>query len=145
MYGRILALTALASLAAGCANEPGERDASYRSQEVTMIPAQPAQEITKYADANKDGKVTRDEAKADPLLAKGFEKYDLNDDDVLDRGEFARLEDANRRPVASRATTDGYTYTEPSAMPPDMQDVEIDSDPKLNRTGVPRSHSTTTE
>jgi hypothetical protein len=48
--------------------------------------------VAQYADRNRDGRVTRDEAGADPKLLAEFERYDTNDDDALDRGEFARLE-----------------------------------------------------
>lgn len=46
----------------------------------------------RYADGNRDGKVTRAEAQADPMLSASFDRYDLDDNDELDRGEFARLE-----------------------------------------------------
>lgn len=45
-----------------------------------------------YADGNRDGKVTRDEALADPMLSASFDRYDTDDNDELDRAEFARLE-----------------------------------------------------
>lgn len=47
-----------------------------------------------YADQNRDGRVTRAEAKADKALLANFERYDANDNGELDRGEFARLEEA---------------------------------------------------
>jgi len=61
--------------------------------------AQPPRKApVRYADANHDGKVTREEAQADRALAAAFDTYDKNGDGVLDPGEFAQLEaDSNRR------------------------------------------------
>jgi len=44
-----------------------------------------------YADANNDGKVTKEEAQVDPALAAAFDQYDHNHDGVLDGKEFAQL------------------------------------------------------
>jgi hypothetical protein len=52
----------------------------------------PAATATRYADADRDGKVSRQEAQADPALARSFPRYDANRDGQLDRAEFARLE-----------------------------------------------------
>lgn len=59
----------------------------------------------RYADEDKDGRVTRDEAVADPNLQASFDRYDANDDDALDRAEFARLEAraAQRKAAAQQA------------------------------------------
>lgn len=46
----------------------------------------------RFADEDRDGRVTRDEAVADPKLQASFDRYDANDDDALDRAEFSRLE-----------------------------------------------------
>lgn len=46
----------------------------------------------RYADEDNDGRVTRDEAVADPYLQASFDRFDANDDDALDRAEFSRLE-----------------------------------------------------
>jgi hypothetical protein len=144
MHRKFLALAVLGSLAGACADEPAERGhvelgPGYESPQATAPAPLTAREITQYADANNDGKVTRDEAKADPALAKRFDKYDLNNDDVLDRGEFARLE-GQRGAQPRSATADGWTFEVPTTLPPDMQDVEVSSDPSLNRTGVSHSH-----
>ncbi len=45
-----------------------------------------------FADENRDGKVTRAEAMADPALARNFDQYDRDEDNILDRAEFAQLE-----------------------------------------------------
>lgn len=49
-------------------------------------------ETPRYADADRDGHVTREEASVDPTLAARFERYDANRDGRLERAEFARLE-----------------------------------------------------
>lgn len=61
-------------------------------QPVDATPPEP-RKITRYADENRDGQVTRDEARADPALAARFDEYDLDRNGKLDRGEFARLDD----------------------------------------------------
>jgi hypothetical protein len=144
------ALLAAASLTSACAHRAAEDahvslGSGYAEPEgARPAPAADMQaEITRYADANNDGKVTRDEAKSDPMLEKHFARYDVNDDGVLDRGEFARLEDLSRNQRAAagtpKATADGWTIYEPS-LAPDRQGAEVASDPSLNRTGVSRSY-----
>lgn len=94
-----LAVLACVTTLAGCA-----RDARVAQSEfVTMEPQDVTPRITRYADADRDGTVTRDEAKADPALAATFDRYDLDKNDKLDRGEFAQLEDANRQRTATRS------------------------------------------
>ena len=87
MNPRLIVVVAIAPLAflAACAHDR----ADYSQFSVAEPRVEP---ITRYADANNDGKVTREEAKADPNLARSFDQYDGNKDGVLDRGEFARLE-----------------------------------------------------
>lgn len=53
-----------------------------------------------FADKDRDGKVTRKEAKVDPALERSFNRYDLDENDILDRGEFARLEAEGTQRVA---------------------------------------------
>jgi len=43
-------------------------------------------------DTNKDGKISQEEAKKNPSLAKKFDSVDSNHDQTLDEGEFARFE-----------------------------------------------------
>jgi hypothetical protein len=79
----LAALTALL-LACGSANEePGQ----WRSDAAST-----ADRTGRYADQDRDGKVTRAEAQADPNLAASFERYDTDGSGALERGEFARLE-----------------------------------------------------
>ena len=103
-----LNLGVLAALAAtfthgGCAFDDTtmpDRQEFVTVEPVDVTPQEP-QKITRYADENRDGQVTRDEAKADPALAAAFDEYDLDRNDKLDRGEFARLEDARRQRAAT--------------------------------------------
>ena len=87
---------------------PADTASADTSEFVTVEPVDvtppPAPKITRYADENRDGQVTRAEAKADPALAASFDQYDLDDNGRLDRGEFARLEDARRQRAATRIT-----------------------------------------
>lgn len=71
-----------------------------------------------YADSDRDGKVTRKEAKVDPALTAAFDQYDSNEDDELDRAEFAQLEADARG---------------------DDDDVDIDAEPNLRRFARPRN------
>jgi len=91
-------ITALAPLAliAACAHD--RTDYSQFTHSETKV--QPA--ITHYADANRDGEVTKKEAQPYPALARSFDKYDSNKDGVLDAGEFARLEADSRDGLADR-------------------------------------------
>ena len=43
-------------------------------------------------DRNRDGKITKAEASADPELARRFSTLDVDNSDKLDSGEFARFE-----------------------------------------------------
>ena len=77
--------TAVAGLTA-CGTEQGDHPRSGFGQ------APAASGAARYADGNRDGKVTRTEALADPMLSASFDRYDADDNDELDRAEFARLE-----------------------------------------------------
>jgi hypothetical protein len=44
-----------------------------------------------YLDADKDARLSRDEAKADWAVQQGFERADVNADGYLDRLEFSTL------------------------------------------------------
>ena len=46
----------------------------------------------KSVDANKDGKVSKDEAAGNPQLADQFDKLDANHDGNLNQAEFAKFE-----------------------------------------------------
>lgn len=74
---------ALAVLAAGCGQEGGPNGPSS---------ARAAEPTPRYADQDRNGRVTRREAATDPALAANFDRYDANADGTLDRAEFARLE-----------------------------------------------------
>ena len=61
-----------------------------------------------YADKNRDGRVTRTEAKADPKLLANFDRYDTDDSDALERAEFARLEADSMQRVQQTAVEDSH-------------------------------------
>lgn len=67
-----------------------------------------------FADKNRDGKVTRREAKVDPALERVFGHYDTNGDDVLDQAEFAQLESgrhvAEDNPMIAAAPMEPIEY-----------------------------------
>jgi hypothetical protein len=108
MSTRFLTLIVAALAIAGCdAGNKGpddraqaQADSPQRTTTTTVAaagaPVPASTEVTtpvpRYADADNDGKVTRSEAKADPILAANFDAYDLDDNGSLDRGEFARVE-----------------------------------------------------
>ena len=127
-----LAVLACAAALAGCARETvvaGNRDF------VTVEPADVTPRITRYADENRDGQVTRDEAKADPNLVASFDRYDLDKNDKLDRGEFARLEAEQREArAASHAQRTEYTSLRPDGY---IGPARVGQ--PLNRTGAEQS------
>jgi hypothetical protein len=105
-----IALLGSAALLTGCAQHEREDAGAETRQFVASEPADvPSQKITRYADEDRDGFVTRKEAKADKSLAAAFDRYDLDDNDKLDRGEFARLEAA--RSGSSSAQGDSHDAT----------------------------------
>lgn len=73
-----------------------------RAQEIqTPSPATaPGGDVTlERIDRNRDGKITKAEAGADPELARRFSALDVDNSDKLDSGEFARFE-AEEAPAA---------------------------------------------
>jgi hypothetical protein len=82
---QFLVFTALVGFIAACGDSKTGEDASRSAYQ------DPA-ETPRYADADRNGRVTRDEADVDPALSANFERYDRNSNGELDRGEFARLE-----------------------------------------------------
>jgi len=56
---------------------------------------------SRFADGNRDGRVTREEASVDPYLSASFDRYDRNANNELDRAEFARLEARATEPRAA--------------------------------------------
>lgn len=69
----------------------------------------------RYADGDRDGKVTRAEAQSDPMLSASFDRYDTDDNDELDRAEFARLE---AHAAARRDGDESAADAEPSTQRP---------------------------
>jgi Ca2+-binding EF-hand superfamily protein len=68
------------------------------AQTTTAAPARPAGEEVKAAfqraDANADGKLTKDEATRMPAIAERFDALDGNKDGHLDEAEFGRAFEA---------------------------------------------------
>lgn len=89
-------LAALSTLGlAACADLERNESVAYTTYtEYVPGPEPAAKEITRFADENRDGKVTREEAKADPNLARAFDQYDADKSGDLNRAEFAQLEAA---------------------------------------------------
>jgi hypothetical protein len=134
-----LAVLACTAALAGCASDTVVAENS-ESEFITVEPVDvtPQIKITRYADENRDGVVTRKEAKADPRLAASFDHYDLDQNDKLDRGEFARLEAEQReaRAAAAQAQTSRTWATE---MRPDGYFGPGRTGQTLNRTGGDQS------
>lgn len=122
MFRNFMIVLAAGSLAACAAH----REAPEPVASTIWVPPP----ITQYADADRDGKVTRKEARTDPNLAQAFDKYDANDDGILDRGEFARLEAASRRQTEAMQVQLPDTATTRSRMEPAPRPLT------LNRTGI---------
>lgn len=121
---RLLAL-ALAATAAACAHDRGSHYTALGP--LYYEPPPPPAEITRYADDNRDGQVTRQEAEADPALVRVFGQYDADDDGALNRAEFARLEEDSR----ARGTDSVYISVVPIEVPPEASAAD-----SLNRTGI---------
>lgn len=121
---RLLAL-ALVATAAACAHDRGSPHTALGP--LYYEPPPPPAEITRYADENRDGRVTRQEAEADPALARVFGQYDADDDGALNRAEFAQLEEDSR----ASGTDDVYISVVPIEVPPEASAAD-----SLNRTGI---------
>lgn len=79
---QFLLFTALIGVLVACGDPDRDASNAYRD---------PA-ETPRYADADRNGKVSRDEASVDPTLAARFGRYDSDRNGELDRAEFAQLE-----------------------------------------------------
>lgn len=136
-FPALAVLAALAALA-GCAHDETIAADTRDFIVVEPVDVAPPERITRYADANRDGQVTRDEARADPALAAGFDQYDLDDNGRLDRGEFARLEDARRQRAASLASAEEVSRRWMVEKPGGYFGPERRQ--PLNRIGGPQEH-----
>jgi hypothetical protein len=133
MRPALIAVASTVALLAGCAHDEPREEVS--AGPLQLMPSPPPAQITRYADENRDGKVSRDEAKADPALAQAFDQYDLDKDDTLDRGEFARLEaEARERQAANLMPPAGQPAVETSP----EEEPAVTGGESLNRTGVDR-------
>ena len=139
----LLAAPCLA-VATGCAHRSTADEHAFiysdPGVETTISPppvASAPAEITRYADENRDGKVTKKEAEADPNLARVFDEYDVDDSGDLDRGEFARLEDQSRERRAESTVPASTTSREMTVVPmPLAEDSAGAPSGSLNRTGI---------
>ena len=84
------ALASLLALTVSAANAAGEAMPSPSSGGNQLTPAQ-QQEFEKL-DTNHDGKISQEEAQANPELAKQFASLDKNNNGELDQAEFAQFE-----------------------------------------------------
>ena len=96
----IVAIAAAVALAS-C----GDPDPNSATSRAYQDPA----ESPRYADADRNGRVTRDEADVDPALAANFDRYDRNGNGELDRAEFARLEAGSTASHATKAEEEHHT------------------------------------
>lgn len=114
------------------------------AQAGNMEPAHPAG----YAvDANKDGVVSREEAKEHPRLAAGFDSWDKNKDGSLDQAEMTAHREAMRAEMRAKvherlnaADTDGdgsISRKEAEASMPGLagkfDSMDADKDGKISR------------
>jgi len=130
-----LAVLACTAALAGCASDTVVAE-NRESGLVTVEPVDVTPPITRYADEDRDGVVTRKEAKVDPKLAASFDRYDLDKNDKLDRGEFARLEAERREARAAALSQTSRTWS--SEMRPDGY-FGPGRGQSLNRTGADQS------
>lgn len=96
---RVIVIVAAAALSLAYAGSLAAHDPDAKDDKAAAAPVD-------YADQNRDGKVTKKEAKADAALTRIFKRYDDNDDGELDRAEFARLEADSRAHSKPMATAD---------------------------------------
>lgn len=82
----LAALLALAMNGASAAGDSGNAMSSGNDQ------LSKDQQQFQKLDTNNDGKISQDEAKADPQLDKQFSSADSNHDNAVDQGEFAQFE-----------------------------------------------------
>lgn len=102
-----LTLTSLLSVSAVAIAEnstPTEK-AMEAHAEVVAQEEQKAPSIFEKLDANKDGKVSPQEAQVSPALVKGFEKIDINKDGFLTPEEFSQLQVETSQENASLTKT----------------------------------------
>jgi hypothetical protein len=72
-------------------------------------------------DANRDGRITRPEASTNVELINEFERIDLDNDEGLDAGEFARFEaemERGRAPPIESEDSPVRPFPAPTTSPP---------------------------
>ena len=110
MFPRSITLSAALALAAG-----GALAQSTQAPRTTGTPT-----FSSY-DANRDGRVTRPEASTNIELINEFERIDLDNDEGLDAGEFARFEaemERGRAPPVDSEESPVRPFPAPTTSPP---------------------------
>lgn len=113
MFSRSITLSAALALAAG-----GAFAQSTQAPRTTGTPT-----FSSY-DANRDGRITRPEASTNIELVNEFERIDLDNDDGLDAGEFARFEaemERGRAPPIDSEESPVRPFPAPGTPPPPKQ------------------------
>ncbi|WP_299181046.1 EF-hand domain-containing protein [uncultured Neptuniibacter sp.] len=92
----LASVLAVASVSAVAADDKAAAEVKPAVQPEVMTEEQPKSEsIFEKLDADKDGKVSQQEAQVSPALVKGFEKIDTNKDGFLSQDEFSMLQVKN--------------------------------------------------
>lgn len=124
---RFLAITAVSALAAtaGSVGAQSPSTSPATTDPATSTPAtspgtpapeatvQPSEEYTKL-DKDKDGTLSKKEARKNKQLSKNWSTLDANKDDKLDPAEFAQFEAMPKEPEADKS------QSAPRAAPPVM-------------------------
>ena len=100
--------------------------APTQSASAEREPCNPGAAPARYADANNDGKVTKEEAQADPNLVAVFDQYDANHDGVLDHDEFQKIVDDSQQKHPDRAE---FAKAEATSEPCPDQQQKKDTEP----------------
>ncbi len=93
---RVIFIAAAAALSLAYTGSPAAHDCNDQEDKSAA-----AESPTVFADQNRDGKVTKREAKVDANLSRIFKRYDQDDDGELSRAEFAQLEADSRTHLES--------------------------------------------
>ena len=98
MKYKMLCLTVAFGLA-GCATEPADPIPMSAATGTMVACGTPSQLV---ADADRNGRISRDEAAQDDRLGAAFDRYDADKDDQLEQGEVAQLDERLERAEFAR-------------------------------------------
>lgn len=87
--------TETSSAAPAPSSTPMDQEPAPQATPVPQRSASGARQPCVVADANRDGKVTKEEAGVDPNLVAAFDQYDTDQDGSLSREEWGALEQAS--------------------------------------------------